>query len=126
VDPEATKLIALQKTWNQVQMARDASALDGILGERFVGTYSNGNQGRKADFLATMRMSSNRPATVNIQDLNVELYGDAAVVTGIYHVHGIDKGKPYDHEGRFTDTWIRKSGQWECVASPASLIQNRH
>lgn len=125
VDLDVNKLIALEKMWNQVQMVRDASALDSILGERFVGTYSNGNQGRKADFLANMRRSSNRPATVSIKDLNVESYGDAAVVTGIYRVHGVDKGKPYDDEGRFTDTWIRKSGQWECVASHASLIQNR-
>jgi hypothetical protein len=122
-ESEASKLIALEKMWNQIQMTRDSAALDNLIGERFLGTYSDGHFGRKAQFLANFKDPSYKPAVVNIQDLNVEMYGDAAVVTGVYRARGVDSGKPYEERGRFTDTWIQQNGRWECVASHASLLK---
>jgi hypothetical protein len=34
----------------------------------------------------------------------------------------MQKGKPYEHYGRFTDTWIKRDGEWVCVASQLGLI----
>jgi ketosteroid isomerase-like protein len=48
--------------------------------------------------------------------------GDTVVVTGATREKGTEKGKPYAHQGRFTDTWIKKDGQWLCVASQLRLI----
>jgi hypothetical protein len=124
-ESEAGQLIALEKMWNQVQLLRDSKALDNLIGERFVGTYSGGQFGRKAEFLADIQDAQNKPTAASIQDLNVELYGDTAIVTGIYHTHGTDHGKPYDVLGRFTDTWIHQRSKWECVASHASLLKGR-
>jgi ketosteroid isomerase-like protein len=52
------------------------------------------------------------------------MYGDAAVVTGIYREKGTDRGKPYQRRGRFTDTWVKQSGTWQCVASQSTLISH--
>ena len=46
-----------------------------------------------------------------------------AVVTGVYHTQGTYHGKPYDHYGRFTDTWVLDMGKWQCVASHTSLLK---
>ena len=54
--------------------------------------------------------------------MNARVYGDAAVVTGVYRVRGTDNGKPYLRRGRFTDTWINRYGNWVCVASQFTLI----
>jgi hypothetical protein len=32
------------------------------------------------------------------------------------------QGKPYQHQGRFTDTWMKKNGQWICIASHLGVI----
>ena len=47
----------------------------------------------------------------------------AAVITGVYHTQGTYKGKPYDHTGRFTDTWVFDMGKWQCVSSHTSLLK---
>ena len=44
------------------------------------------------------------------------------IVSGIYRETGTAKGKPYTRRARFTDTWIRQSGTWKCVASQSTLI----
>jgi hypothetical protein len=45
------------------------------------------------------------------------------VVTGAYHTKGTTHGKPFDHYGRFTDTWIAEGGRWVCVASHTNLVK---
>jgi ketosteroid isomerase-like protein len=52
------------------------------------------------------------------------MYGDCAVVSGIYREKGTNKGKPYNRHGRFTDTWVRIDNTWQCVASQSTLIQH--
>ena len=36
---------------------------------------------------------------------------------------GTYQGKPYNHVGRFTDTWVLDLGKWQCVASHTSLLK---
>jgi hypothetical protein len=54
--------------------------------------------------------------------MSARVYGDSAVVTGVYRVRGTDNGKTYLRRGRFTDTWISRNGTWVCVASQYTLI----
>jgi ketosteroid isomerase-like protein len=51
------------------------------------------------------------------------MYGDSAIVTGIYRSKGTYQGGPYEHIGRFTDTWVYTDGRWQCVASHTSLLK---
>jgi len=54
--------------------------------------------------------------------MELHRHGDTVAVTGATREKGTEKGKPYAHQGRFTETWIKKDGQWLCVASQPSLI----
>ena len=47
-----------------------------------------------------------------------------AIVTWTYHAKGTYGAKPYEHFGRFTDTWVSQDGKWLCVASHTSLLKN--
>jgi len=60
-DSDVNQLIALEKMWNQVQMLRDWRALDNLIGDRFLGTYSSGHLGRKADFIENTRKTMSSP-----------------------------------------------------------------
>jgi len=53
------------------------------------------------------------------------MYGEAAVVNGIFRVKGVEKGKTYVHRERFADTWIKQNQTWQCVASQATLIAGK-
>jgi ketosteroid isomerase-like protein len=64
-----------------------------------------------------------KPNAMTLQDVKVDLYQNAAIVTGTYRAKGSYNGKPYDHEGRFTDAWMFEKGRWQCVASHSSLIK---
>lgn len=55
----------------------------------------------------------------------MQVFGDAAVVTGRTHGVGDYAGVPYDVVLRFTDTFVRRKGHWAAVASHASLVATR-
>ncbi|HVO80547.1 MAG TPA: nuclear transport factor 2 family protein [Terriglobales bacterium] len=119
---QESKLVALENAWNQAQLHHDSKALDTLVGDRFVYTDTDGTVMNKARFLADIRDPDFRASLIANQDVKVSLYPNAAVVTGTYHTKGTYKGKPIDHWGRFTDTWVQQGGQWQCVASHTTLI----
>jgi hypothetical protein len=122
-DPREARLLVLERLWNEAQVNRDAPALDALVGSRFVNTEYDGEVSDKQKFLADIRDPQYKPVLANIQNVKMNFFGDTAVVTGTYHTAGSYQGKPYDHVGRFTDTWIFDLGKWECVASHTSLLK---
>jgi ketosteroid isomerase-like protein len=122
-DPRESKLLVLERLWNEAQVNRDSSALDALVSSRFVNTEWDGEISDKQRFLADIKDPRFKPVTANIRDIKMNFFGDTAVVTGIYHTQGTYQGKPYDHVGRFTDTWVYDLGKWQCVASHTSLLK---
>jgi ketosteroid isomerase-like protein len=122
-DPREGRLLVLERLWNEAQVSRDSSALEALVSDRFVNTEYDGEVSDKTKFLADARDPLFKPTSANIQEVKMNFFGNTAVVTGIYHTKGTYQGKPYDHVGRFTDTWIQESGKWQCVASHTSLLK---
>jgi len=122
-DPRESKLMVLERLWNEAQVNRDAAALDALVSSRFVNTEWDGEMSDKQRFLADIKDPRFKPTQATIQDVKMNFFGDTAVVTGIYHTQGTYQGKPYDHVGRFTDTWVLDMGKWQCVASHTSLLK---
>jgi ketosteroid isomerase-like protein len=122
-DPRETKLLVLERMWTEAQVNRDAAALEGLVSSRFVNTEWDGEVSGKQKFLADIRDPLFKPTGLTIQDVKMNFFGNAAIVTGTYHAQGSYQGKSYDHIGRFTDTWFQEDGKWECVASHTSLLK---
>jgi len=122
-NPEEARLISLEKMWNQAQMQHDSAALKGMISDRFVSTEWDGVLSTRDQFLSEISDPKFDPAVMSVEDVKVEFYDDTAIVIGVYRTKGKSNGKPYEHVGRFTDTWIRTNSVWKCVASHTSLIQ---
>jgi hypothetical protein len=120
---EAAKLVALERMWNQAQVIRDAAAVASMIGDNFINTEWDGEVSDRGKFLADFADPKFQPSLMNIQDVKVEMYAATAIVTGAYHTKGTYGGKPYEHFGRFTDTWVFQDGKWLCVASHTSLLK---
>jgi hypothetical protein len=119
---DESKILALENAWNQAQLHHDAAALDQLLPASFVNTDYDGTVMNKAQFLADLKDPAYQVSLVANQDVKIYSYSNAAVVTGTYHTKGLYKGRPFEHWGRFTDTWLFQDAAWQCVASHSSLI----
>jgi ketosteroid isomerase-like protein len=120
---DAAKLVALERLWNQAQVIRDSAAVASMIGDKFVNTEWDGEVTDRGRFLADFADPKFQPTIMSIDDVKVEMYGATAIVVGNYHTKGTYGGKPYEHFGRFTDTWLFEDGKWLCEASHTSLLK---
>ena len=116
-------VIAQEHQWLQSQKANNVDLLAPLLAEKFVDTGMDGKVSNKAESLAEAKAT--HWASADYQNVEVVVYGDAAVATGAFIGKGTDaKGKPLDEHERFTDTWVKMpGGKWQCVASHTSAIK---
>jgi ketosteroid isomerase-like protein len=119
---EEGRILALETAWNHAEQNKDVAALDQLLASTLIYIDYDGLLQNKAQFLAAAKSESLHPEQITNDEMTAHVYGDAAVVTGIYREKGISKGKPYSRRGRFTDTWVKENGTWLCVASQSTLM----
>jgi len=123
-DSQKTKILALENAWNRAEQNKDAKALDGLLAGTLVYIDYDGTLMDKAKFMASVNAPSLHPEQIVNESMTAYMYGDSAVVTGIYREKGVRNGKPYSRRGRFTDTWVNQSGTWVCASSQSTLISH--
>jgi ketosteroid isomerase-like protein len=118
-----SKIIAMEKAWNQAFKFRDKKALGEILHDSMVIVNDDGSLETKAGFLAGVeaaKQSDDQQAEP--ESIAVHVFGDVAVATGVFKEKGVENGKAYTRRNRFVDTWVDKNGNWVCVAASATPV----
>jgi ketosteroid isomerase-like protein len=122
---EGGRVMALENAWNHALEAKDTKALDMLLANTFVSVDIDGSIASRSEFLASIKAPDYQPSQAVTEQSTVQVYGDAAVVVGVFRIKGTEKGKPYVHRERFVDTWIKLRGTWQCVATTSTLITGK-
>ena len=122
---EAGHILALETAWNHALESKDTKALDMLLAKNMIALDSDGALTPKAAFLAGIKDPSYQPGQVVNEKISVQMFGDTAVVSGVYREKNVDKGKTIVHRASFVDTWVKVDGTWQCVASTAVTIPSK-
>jgi ketosteroid isomerase-like protein len=115
-------LVQLERDWCAAAVKGDAASFRRILADDYAAVSSRGVKRNKAQELAELKAS---PTTAcNDTNIQVRLYGDAALVTGEGTRSGTYQGKPFkDRRFLWSDFFVRRNGQWQAVASPSTLVE---
>ncbi len=119
------ELIKLEQGWANANVKADVAFLDRILAEDYTWTDENGVLRTKAQNLEVFKSREAVITSMVSDDMKVRVYGDAAVVTGRNTIKGTWQGKDIDQQERWTDTWIKRNGRWQCVATHSSLLAQK-
>ena len=122
---EGGRVLALEKVWNHALEQKDVKALDMLLANTMVSVDIDGSMQSKGEFLASIKAPDYQPSQAVTEQTSVQVYGNTAVVVGIFRIKGTDKGKPYVHRERFVDTWIKTNDSWQCVATTSTLLSGK-
>jgi ketosteroid isomerase-like protein len=112
----------LERAWNQAEAKQEVKEVSAILADTFVYTDYDGSFMNKSEYMKWVAAPQQKADHLYDEGITVQVYGAAAVATGIYRETGTNKGKPYTIRSRFTDTWIKRNNVWLCVASHSTLI----
>ena len=115
----------LERAWNQAEAKQEVKEVSSLVADSLVYTDYDGSFMNKSEYMKWVAAPQQKADHLYDEGLKVQVYGDAAVVTGIYRESGTNKGKAYVIRSRYTDTWIRRGGVWQCVASHNTLIPSK-
>lgn len=114
----------LEQDWNNAVMKRDRAFFEKHFADDYtgVGSMSGEVSGKKKEI--DDMMNDKGLEWAGTSDMNVNVNGNMAVVTGIYHTKGKDdKGVAYDRKVRYIDTWVKRDGVWQAWTSQGTPIK---
>jgi ketosteroid isomerase-like protein len=121
--PVEREIESLEEARNQAVLHRDVTALDRMTSDDYTFITLKGEVRTKADILKGFASGSFHYESRQISDLKVRVYGDTAVVTGRSVQKGMENGKDYSGDYRFTRVYVKERGRWVTVALQTTVIQ---
>ena len=118
------ELFRLENEWAHAVVKRDAAILHRMTAPRWVYSDESGVMEREAGIKAfttgtdTVRDASN-------ERMRALVYDNAAVVIGVLVMKGSGASGPFTNRYRYTDSWVKLDGRWQCIASQDYLIPAR-
>jgi ketosteroid isomerase-like protein len=93
----------------------DFPKLEQIMSDDFTYTHSNGQVQTKAEFLGDFKSGKRVFRSLQQEDVQVRLYGSAALVTGRCTLTGTNGGKDFVLPMRFTEVYANNNGKWQWI-----------
>jgi ketosteroid isomerase-like protein len=113
----------LEQDWAQATMKEGAPAADRYEADDIVATDPGGRVTDKTQDKNDLSSGDLKFQSMELGDLKVAVYGNTAVATGANTLKGTYKGQDLSGKYRFTDTWVKRNGKWQVVASQATKVQ---
>lgn len=118
------ELRRLEDEWLGSYLRGDKATFDGIVADDFTGTDESATVRNKAQ---ERELIQPPPASIKSsltnKDLQVRIYGDAAIITGRIVVKTQLPDQPeIGFQSRFTDTFLKRHGRWQVSARHYSRL----
>jgi ketosteroid isomerase-like protein len=119
-----SKIIAIEKAWNQAYKFRDKKALSLILHDSIVLVNDDGSLQPKGSFLDSIDAAgASDEQQADPESISVHVFGNVAIATGVFREKRTANGKTHVLRLRFVDTWISQGESWACVAASATPVR---
>jgi ketosteroid isomerase-like protein len=119
------ELLKLEKAWADADLKGDATFLEKIYAPNIVVTNSDGSLWTGAQDIASMKSGETVYSYLVSDNMKVYVYGDTGFVIGRSTEKGKEKGKEFSRQSQWTDTWVKISSRWQCVATQSTWITQK-
>ena len=105
----------------QAQIGADAAALDRIYADDFIGVGPSGTVRTKKQVILDFTSGTLKFQSITTDEVQVRVYENTAVETGLSTMDGQDNGKAVPRNTRFTRVWVKQQDYWRLVANHYSV-----
>lgn len=116
----------LERRWLDAYEQKDPEAMGRIVGEDFIITFPNGARQSKPQLMAMVkspRQASEPVMRFYTENVRSRAYGDTVILIGTVVTEYERDGKTVKERSRYTDTYVRRDGRWQVVASHLSNVE---
>jgi ketosteroid isomerase-like protein len=113
---DIAQLTALSDAWDKAIVRKDRAAIEGNMAEDFRQIDGAGNLETKKSFVDGLMSNDLAIDPYTVEDFEVRLYGDVALLSGRTRMTGKYQGKGFTSHYRYIDIYVRKGGSWKIVS----------
>ena len=119
---EEQALYQLERDWAAASMKKDTAVIDKLLAKDFVSNYG-GRTLNKAQLLAQIKSNPAKIESAENSDMIAMVFGDTAIVRGVYTEKSTTNGKDSSMKGGYTEVYAKRDGRWQCVTQYTTKLQ---
>jgi len=112
----------MEKQRAEALMKGDAGFFDRTTADDYTMITSSGELRNKARAMSDLKSGEVKFQSADVDELEVRVYGDTAVVTGRHTQKAQSAGNDISGQYRFTRVYVKQKGQWKAVAYQATHI----
>ena len=118
------RLSAQADAWDKAIVLKDRAAIEQNMAEDFRQIDGAGNVESKTSFVDGLLSPDLQIDPYVVEDFDVRVYGDVALLSGRTRMSGRHQGTPFSSHYRYIDVYVRRQGQWKIVSVQISRIPN--
>ena len=111
----------MEKKWNEAYLRKDVAVLNRILADDIIIIYGDGTRATKSEDIASIGLDEQIESST-LDDFQVQVYGDTAVVMSRLTASGVRQGKHFNAQFRYIDVYRKRDGRWQCVITQNTRI----
>ena len=115
-------LTAQADRWDKAIVGKDQAAIEANMADDFRQIDGAGNVETKTSFVLDLMAPELQIDPYTVEDFDVRLYGDVALLCGRTRMTGRYNGKPFATHYRYIDVYARRNGRWQIVSVQISKI----
>jgi uncharacterized protein (TIGR02246 family) len=122
---DQAEVAAAEEEWGRAMITNDAEAIGRYMADDWTIVGPDGSVHGKAHFLELVKSGQLTHHTMTADEIEVRVYGDAAVVTCRSVSAGAYQGRPFRELERVSDFFVKEQGRWVCVRTHLSRIAEK-
>lgn len=116
----------LERAWLDAYEQSNAEAMERIVADDFTITFPNGSIQTKPqlmNMIKSPRRGTRPKMRFYTEEVQSRAYGDTVILIGRVITEFERDGKAVKEQSRYTDTYVKRNGRWQVVASHLSNVQ---
>lgn len=110
----------LERAWLDAYEKRDAEAMNAIVADDFTITFADGSIQTKPRIIESLKRPGGASMKFYTEKVESRVYGDTVILIGLVTSEWRQNDKPMTDRSRYTDTYVKRNGRWQVVASHLS------
>lgn len=121
--PEEVKALKqLSDGWDQAILRKDKAAIEANMTDDFRNIDGDGDVADKQHFVEGLMSDKLSIDPYTVEDFDVRIYGDVALLSGRTRMTGHYEGKPFTSHYRYIDIYVRRGGKWRVTSVQITRI----
>ncbi|MFZ6745648.1 nuclear transport factor 2 family protein [Undibacterium sp. JH2W] len=117
-----SQLTKLSDDWDIAIVRKDKAAIEANMAEDFRQIDGDGDLETKTSFVNGLMSDKLEIDPYKVEDFEVRLYGNVALLSGRTNMTGRYEGKPFVSHYRYIDIYVQRDGKWQIASVQISKI----